>query len=410
MIGRGLLFCIALLPAMPALAASRDVAVAPPGEKRVALVIGNSVYRSKSLPFLKNPVNDADDVTDALKRFGFTVLERKNVTKRDADEAVAEFGRMAADADVALFYFSGHGVQIKSRNYLIPVDADPKDEAGIPYISLDVNYPLAALDDAHSKVNIIMLDACRDNQMSGQFRSSGGRGLAAPSDVPKGTVIVYATEPGNTASDGTGRNGAFTAGVLAGLKGNDLSLDGVLTTASLVVDQQTHGAQTPYINGPKLLQKNFLFGGSGAQPPPDTTPPIALQPPPKPTVVETKVASRITQVSDESIAIIQFEAGSAEIRPEAQTILHEHTARLDPRKYLVIDGYAAADDSSRLDYATAMTLGSERAAAVRSYLVAFGLNSTRIKIISRGYENPVCTEANTHCASQNRRAIVHLAE
>jgi len=291
MIGRGLLFCIVLLVVAPAFAASRDVITVPAAEKRVALVIGNSAYNTKSLPFLKNPVNDADDITAELKRFGFKVLEKKNVGKKDADAAVAEFGRMAADADVALFYFSGHGIQIKSRNYLLPVDADPKDEAGIPYMSIDVNYPLAEMDDAHSKVNIVMLDACRDNTLSGQFRSGGARGLAAPSDVPKGTVIIYATEPGNVASDGTDRNGAFTSGVLAGLKGNDLSLDGVLTTASLVVDQQTHGAQTPYINGPKLLQKNFMFGHSTAQQvatlPPSNAP---IAPAPAPPVFDPAMA------------------------------------------------------------------------------------------------------------------------
>lgn len=115
------------------------------------------------------------------------------------------------------------------------------------------------MDNGKSGANIVMLDACRNNPISGKFRSGQSRGLASPGSVPKGTVIVYATEPGNVAADGSGRNGLFAAGLLTAFKGNDLSLDGVLTVASAEVEHASGQAQIPYVNGPKTLQKNFHF-------------------------------------------------------------------------------------------------------------------------------------------------------
>jgi hypothetical protein len=115
------------------------------------------------------------------------------------------------------------------------------------------------MDNGKSGANIVMLDACRNNPITGKFRSGQSRGLASPGSAPKGTVIVYATDPGNVASDGTGRNGLFTAGLLTAFKGKDLTLDGVLTAASAEVEKASGQTQTPYVNGPKTLQKSFHF-------------------------------------------------------------------------------------------------------------------------------------------------------
>jgi uncharacterized caspase-like protein len=127
-----------------------------------------------------------------------------------------------------------------------------------------VNQILDEMDSARSRVNIVILDACRTNPISGKFRSGATRGLAPITSQPKGTVIVYATDPGNVAADGEGRNGLFTAGLLTALKGSDLSLAGVLTRASEEVERGSDQKQTPYINGPATLQKSFQFG-QGAQ-------------------------------------------------------------------------------------------------------------------------------------------------
>ncbi len=229
--------------------------------KRVALVIGNGGYRNPEiLPKLSNPTHDAEDIAKALRGFGFEVIERKDQTLEGMNNAIAEFSRKIGNSDAALFYFAGHGLQVKSQNYLIPVDANIETEARVPYVSVNVNQILDEMDNAKSRVNIVMLDACRNNPISGKFRSGATRGLAAPSSQPKGTVIVYATDPGNVAADGEGRNGLFTSGLLTAFKGSDLSLAGVLTRASEEVERGSEQKQTPYINGPATLQKNFQFG------------------------------------------------------------------------------------------------------------------------------------------------------
>ncbi|WP_185242195.1 caspase family protein [Citrifermentans bremense] len=230
------------------------------GGKRVALVIGNGVYKfSDSMPVLANPANDAEDIAAALRGFGFEVIERKNQTKEEMDTAIYEFGRKIGDSEAALFYYAGHGLQIKGQNFLVPVDAKIESEAQVPYKSVNLNQLLDEMENGKSRANIVMLDACRNNPLTGKFRSGATRGLAAPTSAPKGTVIVYATDPGGVAADGDGRNGLFTAGLLAAFKGKDLSLGGVLTRASEEVEQGSERRQTPYINGPATLQKNFHF-------------------------------------------------------------------------------------------------------------------------------------------------------
>lgn len=247
--------------AMPVSAAKSDEAPASSSTgKRIALVIGNGAYQSKDLPKLGNPANDAEDIAAALRGFGFEVMSHRNLGRRAMKDAIADFGRRAGNAEAALFYYAGHGVQIKNQNYLIPIDLALRSEADVMDEAINVNLPLEEMDIAKSRINIVILDACRDNPISGKFRSAGGRGLAAPhGNFPKGTVIVYATDPGNTALDGVGRNGTFTAGLLNAFKGKDLSLDGVLTTTSEYVDKASKGTQTPYVNGPQLVKKNFQF-------------------------------------------------------------------------------------------------------------------------------------------------------
>ena len=227
--------------------------------RRIALVIGNGNYQHTDLPKLPNPPNDAEDIAKALRGFGFEVIERKNQTLEGMNQAIAEFGSKIGGSEAALFYFAGHGIQVKNQNYLIPVNAVIESEASVAYQGVNVNQILDEMDNGKSSANIVMLDACRNNPIGGKFRSGKSRGLASPGSAPKGTVIVYATDPGNVASDGPGRNGLFTAGLLTAFKSKDLSLDGVLTVASAEVERASGQAQTPYVNGPKTLQKNFHF-------------------------------------------------------------------------------------------------------------------------------------------------------
>ncbi|MCX7149936.1 MAG: caspase family protein, partial [Rhodocyclales bacterium] len=264
-----LALALGLLLAFPALpqTGQRALAVQPAKTdgRRIALVIGNGDYQyPDNLPKLANPTNDAQDIAEALRGFGFEVIERKNQTLEAMNQTIAEFGSRIGGSEAALFYFAGHGIQVKNQNYLMPVNAKIDSEAAVPYQGVDVNRILDEMDNGKSGVNIVMLDACRNNPISGKFRSGKSRGLASPGSAPQGTVIVYATDPGNVAADGDGRNGLFSAGLLNAFKGGDLSLDGVLTTASEYVEQKSIESdptrkQTPYVNGPKTVQKNFHF-------------------------------------------------------------------------------------------------------------------------------------------------------
>lgn len=233
-------------------------AASTPG-RRIALVIGNGNYQQADLPKLTNPPNDAEDIARVLRGFGFEVIEKKNQTLQGMNQAIAEFGSRIGGSEAALFYYAGHGIQVRNQNYLIPINAVIESEASVPYQGINVNQVLDEMDNGKSGVNIVMLDACRNNPITGKFRSARTRGLASPGATPKGTVMVYATDPGNIASDGAGRNGLFTAALLTAFKGRDLSLDGVLTVASAEVEQASNQTQTPYVDGPKTLQKSFNF-------------------------------------------------------------------------------------------------------------------------------------------------------
>jgi hypothetical protein len=227
--------------------------------RRIALVIGNGNYQQPALPKLPNPAHDAEDIARALRGFGFEVIEKKDQTLEAMNQAIAEFGSKIGGSDAALFYYAGHGIQVRNQNYLIPINATIESEASVPYQGVNLNQVLDEMDNGKSGANIVILDACRDNPITGKFRSGQTRGLASPGNAPKGTVIVFATDPGNVAADGNGRNGLFTSGLLTAFKGKDLSLDGVLTVASAEVERASGQTQTPYVNGPKTLQKNFNF-------------------------------------------------------------------------------------------------------------------------------------------------------
>ena len=156
--------------------------------KRIALVIGNGKYPSAPL---KNPVNDARAMAKSLKELGFEVTLRENSSQRDLAAAVRQFGSSITPGSAAVFYFAGHGMQVKGRNYLVPVDADIQLEDEVPYSTIDVSLVLDKMEVGKSAVNIVILDACRNNPFARRFRSSG-TGLAQM-DAPIGTLIAFAT-------------------------------------------------------------------------------------------------------------------------------------------------------------------------------------------------------------------------
>ena len=209
------LLWISLAP--PLAAQDRVLRISPtavrpaPAEPRVALVIGNSHYKQSPLA---NPVNDARAVAKALAESGFAVTKKEDLGLKDMHIALRDFGDALRHGGVGLFYFAGHGVQVKGRNYLIPVDADIEREDEVIYSSLDASQVLDKMESASNRLNIVILDACRNNPFARSFRSAAG-GLAQM-DAPVGTLIAFSTAPGSVASDGRGENGLYTQHLLPG--------------------------------------------------------------------------------------------------------------------------------------------------------------------------------------------------
>ena len=258
---RSIIICALLLVLLPVAhrAQDRQLVQQPAArEKRVALVIGNSAYPTAPL---KNPVNDAEDVTKALQASGFEVIERKDLDQNGMKRAIREFGMKIRDGGVALFYYAGHGLQVKGNNYLVPVDAEVHTEEEVEYETVDAGFVLAQMDSARTSLNIVILDACRNNPFARSFRSASN-GLAKM-DAPDGTLIAYATAPGSIASDGgAGRNGIYTRELLKVIAIPDLSIEDVFKRVRISVHGVTQGKQTPWESS--SLMGNFSFRQSTA--------------------------------------------------------------------------------------------------------------------------------------------------
>jgi hypothetical protein len=208
---------------------------------RVALVIGNGAYHMSPL---KNPVNDADDVSDALQKLGFNVTKIIDADRRKMTMAIHEFGQALKKDMVGLFYYAGHGLQLDGINYLLPVDALIHSELDIPFESVSANRVLAHMESAENRLNIVIFDACRNNPYERSFRQSK-HGLAHM-DPPRGSLVVFATGPNNVAVDGNGRNGTFTKNFLKYISHPDLELGLMMRKIRADVEAETDGLQSPY--------------------------------------------------------------------------------------------------------------------------------------------------------------------
>lgn len=184
-------------------------------QSRIALVVGNAAYPSSPL---RNPANDAVDVSATFIGLGFEVIHLENATFLEMEKAVRKFGDLLKRSNgIGIFFYAGHGLQVNGRNYLIPVDADIQDETEVRHKALDVDFVMGKMELAKNNVNLLILDACRNNPFERRFRSGMGRGLAQMT-APRGTVIWYATRPGKVALDGDGRNSPFTHHLVQALK------------------------------------------------------------------------------------------------------------------------------------------------------------------------------------------------
>jgi len=227
---------------------------APHTEKRLALVIGNGNYPTSTL---SNPENDARSMSDVLKRLGFIVNEYENLNQAQIKMAIDDFGNKLKGNDIGLFYYAGHGIQAKGYNYLIPVDAQLKTEEQVEYDCVRADRILALMETSGTKVNIIILDACRNNPFERSWsRSATGKGLASM-NAPKGTLIAYATAPGSTASDGSGKNGLYTSALLESIQIPDITIIQMFQNVRNIVVQKSQDKQMPWES--TSLTADFYF-------------------------------------------------------------------------------------------------------------------------------------------------------
>jgi len=311
---RWLLF--ALLAA--GLLAASALAAPANGEERHALVIGNSAYKSAPL---KNPANDARDIAAALQDLGFKVTLLTDASHQKMDAAVREFGLNLRHGGVGLFYFAGHGVQVAGENYLVPVDANIASESDVKFSCLNAGLVLGKMEDAGNSLNVVILDACRNNPFARSFRSAE-RGLAKM-DAPTGSIIAYATAPGSVAGDGTGKNGVYTKHLLQNMRVPGLPITDLFMRVRMGVVAETGKKQVPW--EASSLTGYFFFNGASAtgqpQPPlvtepaaPAPAPVLAPAPAPKlnPKAEKKRLAEEAAQLKREKQELAQLQSLQAE--------------------------------------------------------------------------------------------------
>lgn len=241
-----------------------------PRPTRVALVLGNAAYRDAPLA---NPVNDARDMVKVLGESGFKVIQRKNAGLKEMHLALREFGDALSRESTGLFYFAGHGMQVRGRNYLIPVDADIAREDEVAFNALDLAAVLEKMESSRNHTNFLILDACRNNPFVSRFRVSTP-GLAQI-DAPAGSLIAFSTAPGSVAADGAGRNGLYTKHLLENISRPGVRIEDAFKAVRIAVRRESGNLQTPWES--TSLEGEFYFRAPArvAKPAPPQSPPRA---------------------------------------------------------------------------------------------------------------------------------------
>lgn len=260
-------------------------------DDRIALVVGNGSYKFNTT--LSNPRNDATDIAAALKSSGFSVQLLLDATRADMEKAIRDFGTsLKTPTSTGLFYYSGHGAQFEGQNYILPVDADIQDADELRYKAVDVEGVLAKMRSAGNLMNIVVLDACRNNPFPGSTRSAE-RGLAITKIKVPESLIVFATDPGSVASDGSGRNSPFTEAFLSAMRIPEQDISQMMKRVTAAVRDATSGAQTPWISS--NLTQNFYFIPSAASMPqtPITASPSSATPR-GPSIIVSRPTGRIS--------------------------------------------------------------------------------------------------------------------
>jgi TPR repeat protein len=255
----GVLVCIVTVVALVSRAAAQNAS----DERRVALVIGNFNY--DHVPRLANPGNDASLIATTLRSLGFTLVGdgvQENVDKAHFDHLVQDFGRAIQGADVALFYYAGHGMQVDGNNWLVPTDANPTRPQDLEFQMVNAELVLKQMDGAGTRLNLVILDACRNNPFATLGTRSVATGLAQMR-APEGTMISFATQPGNVAADGSGADGPYATALAAAMRLPGLDIFRVFNQVGLTVKRSTDGAQLPWVSS-SPIDGEFYFAQTDA--------------------------------------------------------------------------------------------------------------------------------------------------
>ncbi|SDN71675.1 caspase family protein [Afipia sp. GAS231] len=344
------------------------VATAAHAEKRVALVIGNSAYQT--VEKLPNPAADAKLMSDTLLSLGFFVVgggAQLDLDKDGFDAALKKFGTELIGADVALFYFAGHGVEAHGQNYLVPVDVRLADDGDVFARMVDMSRVLDTIEKSGTRINLLLLDACRNNPFRDRVPSISA-GLAQM-QAPAGTFISFATQPRSVSFDGDDGHSPYTRALAATLQHPGLGLFRTFNEVGLAVEKATQGRQLPWLSSSPITG-NFYFAGKAASAPVQQ---VSLSPeaPASPTRLSDDVLRRDLVTDCDRLAGMPNDTGHAPSLagieldginvPQATTACNEAMQRYpDVARFLFEAGRVA---NARKDYAEARRL-YDKAAAV----------------------------------------------
>jgi hypothetical protein len=285
------------------------------GGNRFALVIGNGEYAGTAS--LKNPVNDATDMAAAMRRLGFTVELLTDAELPQMEQAVVRLGsRLSADQEgIGYFFYAGHGVQSAGINYLIPSNASIAAETFLRSKALSVQAVLDTLSASGNRLNIVVLDACRNNPFG--WGRGGARGLTVVSEQPVGSIVTYATSAGSVAQDGEGRNGVFTAELLKHIETSGIDVAEVFRRTGAGVSQSTGGRQVPAVYN-QYFDVTYLAGGAPGNPA-GVSPSAASPAPGEPQIGRVQVATGNLSIGVVSAATITLLGKDVQV-PDAATL------------------------------------------------------------------------------------------
>jgi peptidoglycan hydrolase-like protein with peptidoglycan-binding domain len=237
------------------------ITAAAEGPRRVALVIGNGRY--EHVPRLINPANDAMLIADTLRDLGFELVgggAQIDLDRGGLERAIRDFSYRLTPGSVGFFYYSGHGIQLRGANFLVPVNANPTSARDADFELVDVNVLLRQMEDSGASLNVVILDACRNNPFGGRGLKDIGVGLAQM-QAPRGTVIAYATQPGGVAADGEGLNSPYTSALARLMKRPGLGILDMFNQVAVAVDQATSHSQQPWTALSPITADFYLAGG-----------------------------------------------------------------------------------------------------------------------------------------------------